>query len=87
MKLETKRAEEMVAFIKSLNPFPGRAYSTEEPRYVIPDLMVQLKEGEFVIILNDEEIPVLGVNPFFTDLLSNDGKKPEKDVKQFVQAM
>jgi len=86
MKLEPKRAEEILAFIKSLNPFPGRAYSTEEPRYVIPDLMVQLKEGEFVIILNDEEIPVLGVNPFFTDLLSNDGKKTEKDVKQFVHA-
>lgn len=86
MKLDPKRAEEILAFIKSLNPFPGRAYSTEEPRYVIPDLMVQLKEGEFVIILNDEEIPVLGVNPFFTDLLSNDGKKTEKDVKQFVHA-
>jgi RNA polymerase sigma-54 factor len=32
---------------------------------VIPDIQVIRKEGEFSIILNDEEIPVLGLNPFF----------------------
>src|SRR5208337_3255487 len=28
-------------------------------------LMVKLKDGDFVIVLNDEEIPVLGIDPFF----------------------
>lgn len=57
-----------LAFIKALNPFPGRQYSAEETRYVIPDVQVRLKDGEFVIIINDEEIPVIGINPFFSRL-------------------
>jgi RNA polymerase sigma-54 factor len=49
-----------------LTPFPGRVFgSGEEIRYVVPDVQVVIREGEFVIILNDEEIPVLGISPFF----------------------
>ena len=54
--------------IKELSPFPGRSFSVGEIRYVIPDIQVIKKEGEFVIILNNEEIPVLGINPFFMKL-------------------
>lgn len=56
--------------IKALSPFPGRQFSSEDTRYVIPDVQVIRKEGEFVIVLNDEEIPVLGINPFFRKLAS-----------------
>jgi len=65
LKLSEAELAAALAFIKRLAPFPGRAYSTEEPRYVLPDLMVKLKDGDFVIVLNDEEIPVLGIDPFF----------------------
>jgi RNA polymerase sigma-54 factor len=68
LKLGDKEMQAALTFIKSLSPFPGRAYSTEEPRYVLPDLMVKLKDGDFVIVLNDEEIPVLGIDPFFDRL-------------------
>ncbi len=68
LKLSDLELQRALAFIKGLAPFPGRAYSTEEPRYVLPDLMVKLKDGDFVIVLNDEEIPVLGIDPFFDSL-------------------
>jgi RNA polymerase sigma-54 factor len=68
LKLSEEELKVALAFIKGLSPFPGRAYSTEEPRYVTPDLLVKLKEGDFVIVLNDEEIPVLGIDPFFDHL-------------------
>ena len=51
--------------LKELSPFPGRRFSPETTRFVVPDLQVVKKEGEFVIILNEEEIPVLGISPFF----------------------
>jgi RNA polymerase sigma-54 factor len=78
LKLSDRELRELLAFIKGLAPFPGRAYSKEEPNYVIPDLMVKLKEGDFVIVLNDEEIPVLGIDPFFDRLAD----KPEAEKKQ-----
>jgi RNA polymerase sigma-54 factor len=64
-------SEDEVRFIfrrikSDLTPFPGRAFASgEETRYVVPDVQVTTREGEFVIILNDEEIPVLGISPFF----------------------
>ncbi|MBL8965421.1 MAG: RNA polymerase factor sigma-54 [Spirochaetaceae bacterium] len=73
LKLSEAELQGALAFIKGLSPFPGRAYSTEEPRYVIPDLLVKLKEGDFVIVLNDEEIPVLGIDPFFDRLAGEKG--------------
>jgi len=74
LKLDDGELKEALAFIKGLSPFPGRAYSSEEPRYVIPDLLVKLKDGDFVIVLNDEEIPVLGIDPFFDRLAGEKGR-------------
>jgi RNA polymerase sigma-54 factor len=68
LKLDETKLKAALTFIKGLSPFPGRAYSTEEPLYVLPDIMVKLKDGDFVIVLNDEEIPVLGIDPFFDSL-------------------
>jgi RNA polymerase sigma-54 factor len=68
LKLSESELQEALAFIKGLSPFPGRAYSATEPNYVVPDLLIKLKDGDFVIVLNDEEIPVLGIDPFFDRL-------------------
>ncbi|HUX36650.1 MAG TPA: RNA polymerase factor sigma-54 [Rectinemataceae bacterium] len=83
LKLDEEELKRALAFIKELSPFPGRAYSTEEPRYVIPDLLVKLKEGDFVIILNDEEIPVLGIDPFFDRLAGE--KKGDRATASYVK--
>jgi RNA polymerase sigma-54 factor len=61
--------------IKELSPFPGRSFAPAEVRFVVPDLQVVKKEGDFAIILNDEEIPVLGISPFFMKIAGG----PKKD--------
>ncbi|MDR2738828.1 MAG: RNA polymerase factor sigma-54 [Treponema sp.] len=70
--------------IKELSPFPGRRFAADTTRYVVPDVQVIKKEGEFVIILNDEEIPVLGINPFFMKIAGTPGGKG-KPVRDFVK--
>jgi RNA polymerase sigma-54 factor len=81
LKLEVEDIEEAREFIKTLTPFPGRLFSSEQTTYVIPDLMVVLRDGQFVIIMNDEEIPVLGVSGDFNEI----GNASQKDVKRFVR--
>jgi RNA polymerase sigma-54 factor len=83
-KLRTTEAEiaKAVAFLQTLDPMPGRNYAGEA-QYVIPDVMVQLREGEFVIVLNDEEIPVLSINSGFARIA--DGKGGAKDLSRFVK--
>jgi len=84
MGLDQEGYDEIINFIRSLNPFPGSVYSTEQPTYVVPDLMLKMQDGEFVLILNDEIIPVLGVNSFFTDLMDKKKKEKEADVRHYV---
>jgi RNA polymerase sigma-54 factor len=84
------RSEEEVlacfAQIRELSPFPGRQFAADATRYVVPDIQVLKKEGEFVIVLNDEEIPVLGINPFFMEVAAHAGGKGEdRDARDFVR--
>jgi RNA polymerase sigma-54 factor len=72
--------------IKELSPFPGRQFSADTTRYVVPDIQVIKKEGEFVLVLNDEEIPVLGINPFFMKVAAHVGEtKEERGARDFVK--
>ena len=83
MKISEAELKEIISFLRTLDPLPGRSFSRDVPRYVVPDVQIRLHEGEFVIILNDEMIPVLGVNPLF-EQMSKDKKKQEPGVRQFL---
>jgi RNA polymerase sigma-54 factor len=77
-----KDAQDAFSCIKTLDPFPGQRYSPKETRFIIPDAQVIRKEGEFRIILNNEEIPVLGINPLFVKISEEKG---DKKVRHFVK--
>jgi len=72
--------------IKQLSPFPGRRFaSSADVRFVVPDIQVIKKEDELVIVLNEEEIPVLGINPFFMKLAENETSGEDKPARDFVK--
>jgi RNA polymerase sigma-54 factor len=68
LKVREEELAAILAFIRTLDPLPGRHYSREAPRYVVPDVAVVLQDGEFAIVANDETIPVLGVSAEFEAL-------------------
>jgi RNA polymerase sigma-54 factor len=84
MRLTEQGLQEVLAFIRTLDPLPGRNFSRETIRYVLPDVQVVLQDGEFVILLNDEMIPVLGVNPMFEDMAKRKGETRDPKTRQFV---
>jgi len=65
LKVKLKDVIAAVNVIRALEPKPGRQFSEETPHYIIPDIYVDKSEGEFVIILNDDGMPKLRVNPFY----------------------
>ncbi|HIJ79772.1 MAG: RNA polymerase factor sigma-54 [Desulfobulbaceae bacterium] len=82
-----KRLEEIIAAVKiimGLDPHPGRAYSDEEPHYIIPDVYVHKISGEYVIMLNDEGLPRLKVSNYYKDILKKDSNAPAA-TKDYVQ--
>ncbi|MEM5947278.1 RNA polymerase factor sigma-54 [Spirochaetia bacterium 38H-sp] len=85
LRVGTDEVLECLTYIKLLNPFPGILYSASKPHYVIPDLEVKNENGSLVIIINDEEIPVLGINDFFASIKNSDSKEVKKFVKEKVR--
>ena len=73
-----------VEFLQTLDPMPGRNYAGEA-QYVIPDVTVQLREGEFVIVLNDEEIPVLSISSGFAKIAESRSEAAAKELSRFVK--
>ena len=84
MKITREDWENMIQFLQTLNPYPGVIIRMHRITYVIPDIVVKKKEGEFVIVLNDEEIPVMRINSFFEDIQDGGEAAGDKQVKQFV---
>jgi RNA polymerase sigma-54 factor len=64
--------------IAKLNPKPGFLISQEEPRYVVPDLVVDKVEDKYVVFLNDRHVPRLRINPSYRDMLRGDRSRKDK---------
>jgi len=84
IKISETELEKVLDFIKKLNPFPGRQFSTETSTYVIPDLMIKVVDNELVIRLNEEEIPVLEISPDFEDLMKEDNELSDKKTRKYI---
>ena len=81
MAVSEQQVHAILDFVRELDPIPGRNYSAEQVRYVSPDITVKQIDGELGLLLNDEQIPVLGINQFFEKLSRDD---PDRELKKFV---
>ncbi|WP_031497291.1 RNA polymerase factor sigma-54 [Bryobacter aggregatus] len=70
--------------IRKLDPHPGLRYSSQAPQTVEPDVYI-FKEGEdYLIQLNDEDMPQIRLNPGYRRMLDKD-QAPEKDVRNYIR--
>lgn len=84
LKISIKSVIAAVKIIQGLEPKPGREYSNDEPHYIIPDIYVYKHENKFVIMLNDDGIPRLHINPYYKQAVSRGEKIPDK-TKNYLQ--
>ena len=70
LKVKIKEVVAAVSVIRALEPKPGRQFNEETPHYIIPDIYVYKSEGNFVIVLNDDGMPKLRVNPFYKQAIT-----------------
>ena len=83
LKTSVEEVQAAAREISRLDPKPGRIYTPEVATYVLPEVVVQKVEGEYVIILNDEQLPHLRINNYYRDLLSSTSTKTE--VKSYIR--
>ena len=73
-----------VAVIRTLDPMPGRRYSGPGARVVEPDVYISKDGDEYLIQLNDEDIPQLRLNSQYRKMLDRD-QEPNKEIRNYVK--
>lgn len=67
-----EEVQEAADFIKSLEPKPGREFSSMKGvKYIIPDITVEKIDGEYVIRINEITAPRLTISNYYRQLLSS----------------
>jgi RNA polymerase sigma-54 factor len=77
---DTQRA---IDFIRTLDPRPGQRYNRSEARLIEPDVAFVKRDEEFVVVMNDDDLPTLRLSHGYRRLLHKDGA--EKDVRDYVK--
>lgn len=69
--------------IATLDPAPGRRFSEDNNRIVVPDVKVEKDNGEWIIHLNSDYIPRLRISQTYKEMIAK-GKLSKKE-KDYVQ--
>jgi len=66
-----------------LNPKPGRAFSEGDGNYIVPDLIVDKIDGEYLVFTNDHNLPRLRLSKSYQDI-ARDKKRFDAEHKEFI---
>lgn len=84
LDITPEEVQQLVDYIKTLDPKPGRWFAdSEQTTYIVPDVVVEKVEGEYIVIVNDVYTPRLGINPVYRRLLSAD--TVDVNAKKFIE--
>ncbi|WP_204662126.1 RNA polymerase factor sigma-54 [Fusibacter tunisiensis] len=63
--------QEAYDYIKTLEPKPGRSFSSlRDVRYIVPDVYVEKSKGDYIVMVNEVATPRLQINAFYKKMLS-----------------
>lgn len=75
--------------IATLNPRPGTSVSADDPKYVTPDLLVERVDEEYVVMLNDRNVPRLRISSAYESVIKEkkkaDATTEQKQTREFIQ--
>ncbi len=81
--IETLAAE--LQFIRTLDPYPGRRYASEEPILITPEIYIEKLEedSDYIIYFADDGSPRLRINPTYQTMLSQG--TTTKETRNFIK--
>jgi len=80
--VDIERVKQGMARIAHLNPRPGREFAPGPAQYVVPDVIIEEMDGDYVLRLNDS-LPPLRISPVYRELLKK--QKRGSAAKQFLR--
>ncbi len=78
-----EQVQAAVEFIRTLDPRPGQRYNQSETRLIEPDVAFVKRDDQYVVLMNEDEMPALRLNQGYRRMLRQ--KQTEKDVREYVK--
>ncbi len=82
-QITAAEADLAIGFIRTLDPRPGRQYNREQPRLIEPDVVFLKRGGEWVVSMNEEDLPSLRLSRRYRRMLVSE--ETDKEVKDYVK--
>jgi RNA polymerase sigma-54 factor len=82
-QVSIEEAHAALEFIRTLDPRPGRMYNREQTRLIEPDVFFVKRGGEWVVSMNEEDLPSLRLSQRYRRMLVS--SDTEKEVKEYVK--
>jgi RNA polymerase sigma-54 factor len=70
-------------YVRTLDPRPGLRYNKVPARLIEPDVAFVKHGDEWLVIMNDEDLPQLRLNPAYKRLLTRDSN--DRDTRNYVK--
>ncbi len=83
LQVTPAEAQAGIEFIRTLDPRPGRLYNREQTRLIEPDVVFIKRGVEWVVTMNEEDLPSLRLSQRYRRMLVAEGT--EKEVKEYVK--
>ncbi|TCS95718.1 RNA polymerase RpoN-/SigL-like sigma 54 subunit [Hazenella coriacea] len=81
LQVDVEEARAVLEVIRKCNPYPGTQYSVERPHYIFPDVIVESRNGEFVVSINESTYPDLTVSSYYQDLIRYKDRLKEEEMQ------
>ena len=76
--------QQALDYIRTLDPRPGLRYNKVQARLIEPDVAFVKHGDEWLVIMNDEDLPQLRLNPAYKKLVTRDGVN-DKNTRDYVK--
>jgi len=77
LKVTTEAVQAAGDLIATLDPKPGQVIAVEETKYVVPDLVVERVGEDYVVTLNDRNVPRLRISSAYAGAMRKDSGNAE----------
>lgn len=81
-RISENELSEIIKKIKSLDPKPGRRFSTFRPSYILPDVIIE-KNGEKLEIMDNGTLPNLFISDFYQKILA---ETTDAEAQEYIKA-
>lgn len=81
LRITVKRVQNIFDIIKMLEPKPARGFivDSDNIRYIVPDISIEKINGEYIILVNDSNLPMLTISGYYKEMINNlDDKEANK---------